>query len=113
MLYEVITQYGPFDPSYLSIIEQLESFNFRYNPTLAEEIIEKNLIEKGATKNNNKWIINGEPIEIIIFIRSDDPVRKSIGEILSSELEKIGFIVKKDYGDLNKAFVIVYGSNLV
>ena len=56
-------------------------------------------------------MINGEPIKISIFIRSDDPVRKSIGEILSSELQKIGFEVKKEFGDLNKAFVIVYGSN--
>ena len=106
-----ISQYGPFDPSYLSIIQQLESFNFRYNPTLAEEIIEKNLTEKGGIKEDGKWKINGESIEIIIFIRSDDPVRKSIGEILSSELERVGFNVKKDYGDLNKAFVVVYGSN--
>ena len=29
----MISNYGPFDPVYLSIIEQLESFNFRYNPT--------------------------------------------------------------------------------
>ena len=106
-----IAQYGPFDPAYLSIIEQLEEFNFRYNPTLAEEIIVKNLTEQGAVKINGKWQINEEPIEITFFIRSDDPVRKSIGEILSSELEKIGFTVKKDFGDLNKAFVIVYGSD--
>jgi peptide/nickel transport system substrate-binding protein len=107
----MISNYGPFDPAYLAIIEQLESFNFRYNPTLGEEIITKNLLDKGATKINGKWEINGEPIEIIFFIRSDDPVRKSIGEILASELERIGFTVKKDFGDLNKAFVIVYGSN--
>ncbi|MFZ8922976.1 MAG: ABC transporter substrate-binding protein [Nitrosopumilaceae archaeon] len=107
----MISNYGPFDPAYLTIIEQLESFNFRYNPTLAEEIITKNLKDKGATKIDNKWQIDGAPIEITFFIRSDDPVRKSIGEILSSELERIGFTVKKDFGDLNKAFVIVYGSN--
>ena len=107
----MISNYGPFDPAYLSIIEQLESFNFRYNPTLAEETISKNLKERGATKVNDKWQIDGEPIEITFFIRSDDPVRKSIGEILASELERIGFTVKKDFGDLNKAFVVVYGSN--
>ena len=107
----MISNYGPFDPVYLSIIEQLESFNFRYNPSLAEEIITKNLKERGATKVDERWQIDGEPIEIIFFIRSDDPVRKSIGEILASELERIGFTVKKDFGDLNKAFVVVYGSN--
>jgi len=103
--------YGPTDPEYLTIIKELESFDFKYNPTLAEEIISKSMTERGALKINNKWIINDNEIEIRIFIRSDDPVRKSIGEILSVELEKIGFAVKKDYGDLNKAFVVVYGSN--
>ena len=107
----MISYYSPSDPEYLTIIEQLETFNFRYNPILAEEMISNALQEKGATKSNDKWEINHKPIEITIFIRSDDPVRKSIGEILSSELENIGFIVKKDYGDLNKAFVVVHGSD--
>ncbi|MDH3676955.1 MAG: ABC transporter substrate-binding protein [Nitrosopumilus sp.] len=107
----MISYYSPFDPEYLTIIEQLEAFNFRYNPTLAEEIITKQLNDRGATKVNEKWEIDGTPIEITFFIRSDDPVRKSIGEILASELERIGFTVKKDFGDLNKAFVVVYGSN--
>lgn len=107
----MISYYGPSDPEYLTIIKQLESFNFRYDPLLAEELISNALKEKGAIKQNGKWEFNHNPIEITIFIRSDDPVRKSIGEILASELEKIGFTVKKDFGDLNKAFVIVYGSN--
>ena len=106
-----ISYYGPTDPEYLTIIKELESFNFKYNPTLAEEIISKSMTERGALKIDNKWIMNDEKVKIKIFIRSDDPVRKSIGEILSVELEKIGFTVEKDYGDLNKAFVIVYGSN--
>ena len=107
----IISYYGPSDPEYLTVVEQLEGFNFKYNPSLAEKIISKTLEGKGAIKKDGKWEMNEEPIEIIIFIRSDDPVRKSIGEILSVELEKIGFTVKKDFGDLNKAFVVVYGSN--
>jgi len=106
-----ISYYGPTDPEYITIIKELESFNFKYNPTLAEEIISKSMIERGVTKIDGKWIMNNNEVEIRIFIRSDDPVRKSIGEILSVELEKMGFTVRKDYGDLNKAFVIVYGSN--
>ncbi len=107
----IISYYGPTDPEYLTIIKELESFNFKYNPTLAEEIISESLVERGAVKIDNKWKMEDDEIEITIFIRSDDPVRKSIGEILSAELENIGFAVKKDYGDLNKAFVVVYGSN--
>ena len=107
----IISYYGPSNPEYLTVIEQLESFNFKYNPALANKIISESLKENGASKINNVWEINSKPIEITIFIRSDDPIRKSMGEILSAELEKIGFIVKKDFGDLNKAFVVVYGSD--
>ena len=107
----IISYYNPSNPEYLTVIEQLETFNFEYNPVLANEIISRALNEEGAKKNENKWQMNGNPIEIIIFIRSDDPVRKSIGEILAIELGKVGFTVRKDFGDLNKAFVVVYGSD--
>ena len=108
---QIISYYGPTDPEYLTIIKELESFNFKYNPTLANKIISESMIERGAEKIDGKWIKNSKDIEISIFIRSDDPVRKSIGEILAKELDDMGFKIKKDYGDLNKAFVVVYGSN--
>jgi len=107
----MISNYGIFSADYLSIIEELESFHFKYNPALADEIISRELEGAGAEKIDGLWHYNGKQIEITFFFRSDDPVRKSIGEILSSELEKIGFKVNKDFGDLNKAFVVVYGSN--
>ena len=107
----MISNYGPFDPDYLYIVDQLESFHFRYNPSLAEKIIAKSLHQQGAQKVDGVWMIDGEPVEVTMFIRNDDPVRKSIGEILSSELQRVGFKVTKDFGDLNKAFVVVYGSD--
>jgi len=108
---QIISYYGPTDPAYLTIIKEIESFNFKYNPTLANKIISESIIERGGEKIDGKWFQNNKEIEVTIFIRSDDPVRKSIGEILAKELENIGFKIKKDYGDLNKAFVVVYGSN--
>jgi peptide/nickel transport system substrate-binding protein len=107
----IISYYTPSEPEYLTVIEQLQLFNFKYNPGLADEIITKELKERGAKKINDKWQINDKPITIRMFIRSDDPVRKSIGEILAVELERVGFTIKKDFGDLNKAYVVVYGSN--
>ncbi|MCA9827202.1 MAG: ABC transporter substrate-binding protein [Nitrosopumilus sp.] len=107
----IISYYGPSDPEYLTVIKQLEAFNFKYNPTFAGEVISKALSERGAIKIDDKWQINEKPIQITIFIRSDDSVRKSIGEVLAAELEKTGFTVKKEFGDLNKAFVVVYGSD--
>ena len=103
----MISNYGVFSADYLEIIDVLESFQFRYNPNLANQIITNHLQDAGAQKINNVWHYENRPIEITFFIRSDDPARKAIGEILSSKLESIGFVVKKEFGDLNKAFVLV------
>ena len=105
------SNYGPFDPDFLNIVSELEKFHFRYNPELAHTMIAEAMTEAGAQKIDGKWSYNGKPITVTFFIRNDDPVRKSIGEVISSELEKSGFTVKKDFGDLNKAYVLVYGSD--
>ena len=107
----MISNYGIFSADYLGIVDVLEAFQFNYNPSLANEIITEQLYDVGAKKVDGVWHYENEPIVITFFIRSDDPARKAIGEILSSKLESIGFIVKKEFGDLNKAFVLVYGSN--
>ncbi len=110
--YPITSYYGPSDPEYLTVIEQLEEYGFVYNPALAERIISKAMTDKvGAIKMDGVWHVRGEPVKITIFIRSDDPVRKSIGEILASDLKEMGFVISKDFGDLNKAFVVVYGSD--
>ncbi|HJT10583.1 MAG TPA: ABC transporter substrate-binding protein [Candidatus Nitrosotalea sp.] len=108
---KMISAYKPYDPDYLLILGKLQSFNFQYNPRLAEKMIFDALTKAGAEKTDGKWYYKSKPIEITIFIRNDDQVRRSIGEVLASQLQKIGFTVKTDYGDLSKAFSVVYGSN--
>ncbi|MDE0267099.1 MAG: ABC transporter substrate-binding protein [Thaumarchaeota archaeon] len=109
----IISHYGPYDPEYLTVIGRLAAFEFGYNPALAERLISDRMHAMGATRDagNGAWMAGSEPVSVSFFIRSDDPVRKSIGEILASELERMGFVVQKEFGDLNKAFVVVYGSN--
>ena len=107
----MISAYKPYDPDYLSILGELQSFNFKHNPALANQIISNALGKAGAQKVDGTWHYKSKPLQITIFIRNDDPVRKSIGEILASQLQDMGFTVKKDYGDLTKAFSTVYGSN--
>ena len=103
--------YGPFDPEYISLIGDLESYNFQYNPALANRMISEAMEGAGATLQDGVWTMDGNPVELTFVIRSDDPTRKSIGETLSLELEKAGFVVNKEFGDLNKAFVVVYSSD--
>lgn len=103
--------FGISSPEYESIIPILESYNFKYNPNLAKETIDKVLAANGAIKAEGKWTYKGTPILIKFMIRSDDLPRKSIGEILANQLDNIGFTVERNYGDLNKANIIVYGTD--
>ncbi|MFN4336402.1 MAG: ABC transporter substrate-binding protein [Candidatus Nitrosocaldus sp.] len=104
--------FGQFDPDYIVLIDVIESFGFKYNPTLASEMISKALMDAGAVKGlDGKWQYRDKPIEVKFFIRGDDPRRKTLGEIIASDLERLGFTVERIYGDLNKAFSEVYGSD--
>lgn len=109
----LIDPFGQYSPEYLNLIDTVESFGIRYNPKLAENMINDALTKEGAVKDKatGKWMFADSPIAIKILIRSDDPRRKSIGDLVSSELERIGFTVIKQYGDLNKANSVVSGSN--
>jgi len=106
-----IDPFGISSPEYETVIPILEAYNFKYNPNLAKEIIDKTLNSNGATKIEGKWTYKGAPISIKFMIRSDDLPRKSMGEILANQLENIGFTVVRDYGDLNKANLIIYGKD--
>jgi peptide/nickel transport system substrate-binding protein len=107
----LVDPFGVYSPEYLNVADVVETFAFRYNPSLAEKLISDTIMDKGAIKENGKWTFRGNPISIKVLIRSDDSARKSLGEIMASELEKVGFTVLKDYGDLNKANRLIYGSD--
>lgn len=107
----LVSPFGLYSPEYLNIIDTVESFGFRYNPSLASKMISEAMIAGGATNEGGKWIFNGNPVNIKVFIRQDDVQKKSMGEMFASEIEKIGFSVQREYGDLNKANTVVYGSD--
>ena len=107
----LIDPFGIYSPEYLNIIDTVESFGFRYNPSLASSMISEAMIASGATNVDGKWVFNGNPVTIKLFMRQDDPKKESMGELVASELENIGFTIQRDYGDLNKANIVVYGSD--
>lgn len=107
----VSSYYGPADPEFVNVVDVLAGFGFRYDPALADRLVTGAMLERGAQKVGGAWVAGGEPVRVVLFIRSDDPIRKSIGELLAGELEGMGFAVHKEFGDLNKAFVVVYGSD--
>ena len=103
--------YGSYSPEYISIIDLLESYNFEHNPGLAQDMINAAMVDAGGIMTDGVWMVDDVPVEIRFFIRSDDPIRKAIGEVLAADLQSAGFVVHKDFGDLNKAFTTVYGSD--
>jgi peptide/nickel transport system substrate-binding protein len=107
----LIGPFGIYSPEYLNVIDIVESFGFRYNPSLAANMISGPLIGAGAKNEGGKWTFNGNPITIKVLIRQDDVQKESMGQLIASELEKIGFTVQREYGDLNKANTVVYGSD--
>src|SRR5215469_14203042 len=83
--------FGVYSPEYFNVLGTIESFGFRYNPHFAEKLISDTLTKAGATKQGGKWFFDGKPIIIKILIRSDDAQRQSMGELVASELQNIGF----------------------
>lgn len=105
--------FGVYSPEYLNVIDTVQSFGFRHSPELAQEMIAEALTRAGANKDigSGKWTYAGRPVTIKILIRQDISYNKSVGEAVASALENLGFNVVRDYGDLNKANTMIYGSD--
>ncbi len=103
--------YGASDPEYLTVLGELEGLGISHDPARAGAMLRGVMEGMGAELRDGTWHHGGEPVVLRAFIRSDDPVRRSMGEVLAAGLEGAGFAVEREFGDLNKAFVVVYGSD--
>jgi peptide/nickel transport system substrate-binding protein len=76
---------------------------YAYNKDKAAAVIEEEMTAMGATKEGGMWMFNGEPVEIIGLIRTEDE-RLLIGNYVATELESLGFTltrVEKRSADLS------------
>lgn len=109
---QIVEPYGSRSPEYYNVLPIIDPLNIRYDESFAQGEIKKAMNSVGATLNpSGKYVVNGQPVSVKILIRNDDLLRKSFGDYVASEIEKSGFSVSKEYGDLTKANRIVYGSN--
>ncbi|HET6589539.1 MAG TPA: ABC transporter substrate-binding protein [Candidatus Nitrosocosmicus sp.] len=109
---QIVEPYGSRSPEYYNVLPVIDPLKIRYDQQFAKEKINRAMTEVGATlSSSGKYIFNGQPVSVKILIRNDDLLRKSFGDYVASEIEKAGFIVVKEYGDLTKANRIVYGSD--
>lgn len=107
----MVSSFAPHNFHYITTLKQTESFGFFYDTDAAQTIIDEAMTKAGALMDDGVWIVDGEPVQITIFIRDDDPLRLNIGEMLATNLEDAGFIVERMYGDLALAYDVVYGAN--
>ncbi|MEM3607665.1 MAG: ABC transporter substrate-binding protein [Candidatus Bathyarchaeia archaeon] len=107
------TSFSPYSPDYGSIVDIVEAFKAKaiYDYKLAELRLRDVMLKAGAVEKDGKWYYNESPVEVKFFIRSDDPIRKAMGDKIASDLEGIGFTVERIYGDLHKAMAVIYGSD--
>lgn len=108
----IVEPYGSTSPEYRNILPVIDPLKIRHDASYAQEIIKNSMFKAGAIiDSNGKFTVLGKPVTVKILIRNDDLLRKSFGDYVASEIEKVGFNVIKEYGDLTKANRIVYGSN--
>jgi peptide/nickel transport system substrate-binding protein len=91
------------------VIRGLEA-EYAYNMDLANETITAEMEALGATLEGGVWTYEGEPVEIIVLIRTEDE-RRDIGDYVANQLEAIGFTVTRDYRTAAEASPIWIGSD--
>ena len=106
--YEMYTFESPADPDYMTIADIVAKYKTPYNPELAAEIIEEEMLKLGATKGaDGKWYYNGEPVTLNFVIRIEDE-RHDLGMMLADELERLGFTVNRLEMTFGEAIDLVY-----
>ncbi|MBN2047204.1 MAG: hypothetical protein JW750_05115 [Anaerolineaceae bacterium] len=87
-------------PDYAKHVEFARALEakYAYNMEKATEVITEEMVAMGAEMVDGKWTYEGEPVELIFLIRNDsDGTRIPIGDYVSTQLEKIGFTVDRQY----------------
>jgi len=83
---------------------------YAHNMTKATGIITTEMEKLGAMLEQNKWMYNGQPVEIIGLIRMEDE-RRGIGDYFANLLEGLGFTVTRQYGMTDDLLPIWYQSD--
>ena len=99
--YTALTTVFPDYARYADIARELEA-KYAYDKEKADQIITERMEELGATKEGEQWTYNGEPVVLILLIRTEDN-RRAIGDYVANELESIGFTVDRQYKNRTEA----------
>lgn len=101
------TPLSPYDYDYAQFFESILEAGIRYDPEYANRLITGALTSAGAEKRDGKWFYRDKPVSVKFVIRTEDE-RRELGDLVASELEKIGFTVERIYLPFAQAIARVY-----
>ncbi|MQG20477.1 MAG: hypothetical protein FI725_00540 [SAR202 cluster bacterium] len=104
------THVSPLDFDFLTIFDLVQEQNIQFEPDYARQLIDDAMETAGAEKINEIWHFAGQPIRIKFIIRTEDE-RREIGDLVRSQLNKIGFEVDARYQQFGPAIQTVYSSD--
>jgi peptide/nickel transport system substrate-binding protein len=91
--YTTIDEAGADRARFASEIREVELAN-AYDLERTREIVNTEMEGMGATLEDGVWAFNGEPVNVIGLIRTED-VRLQIGNYIADQLEDLGFQVER------------------
>ncbi|MBI3116842.1 MAG: hypothetical protein HYZ12_05860, partial [Thaumarchaeota archaeon] len=106
----MVTHVSPFDYDYLAVSDIVREANVRYDPDLAKTLVEGAMTGEGATLRDGVWTFNGNPITLKFIIRVEDE-RRDVGDLVASELTKLGFTVDRVFQTFGPAISTVYSTD--
>ncbi|MBM3190145.1 MAG: ABC transporter substrate-binding protein, partial [Chloroflexi bacterium] len=71
-------------------------FQYAYDKEKAAAVITAEMEKLGAILTDGKWTYKGEPVNLIVLIRTEDE-RRDIGDYVANQLEDIGLTTTRDY----------------
>lgn len=106
----MVTHVSPFDYDYLGVSDIAKEANIRYDPELAKRLVSGVMNKTGAELRDGQWFYKDKPITLKFIIRVEDE-RRDVGDLVSAELRKLGFIVNTVYQTFGPAISSVYGTD--
>ena len=101
------THLTPYDYDYATFFEAVTEAGIKYDPEYAGRRIQEALNAAGAVKRDGKWYFKDRPVSVKFVIRTEDE-RRELGDLVASELEKLGFTVERVYAPFAQAIARVY-----
>ena len=92
MAVPMLAHVSPYEYDYLSVHPLVREYNISYQPEEADRIVKEAMTKAGAQLKDGYWHYNDIPIQLKFIIRTEDE-RRDMGDLIRSELDKLGFSI--------------------